>query len=259
MITVTKISDWQKLRRTFANKTVGFVPTMGHLHEGHLDLCQRAKAENDVTVVSIFINPSQFNQQADFDKYPRTIETDKKLLSECQVDYLFMPDADEMYPDNYEMKVTEVVIASEMEGHYRPGHFEGVMTIVLKLLNLVQPAHAYFGEKDYQQLLLIEKMAQSFFLPTKIVGCKTIRADDGLALSSRNSRLAPDQRKLAACFPAMLKKNLSVTDIAALLNEAGFIVDYVCDKWNRRLAAVWLGDVRLIDNITLENEHAAMP
>jgi pantoate--beta-alanine ligase len=245
---VTKISDWQSLRATWQGKTVGFVPTMGNLHVGHMSLCDRSKQENDITVVSVFVNPSQFNQQSDFDLYPRTVEQDVALLTKHGVDVLFMPDAESMYPDNYTLRVSESNVALELEGEYRPGHFDGMLTVVLKLLNLAQPTRAYFGEKDYQQLLLVKKMVTALFLPVEIIPCETKRADDLLALSSRNTRLNPEQRERAALFPAILQKPETTETLQAELVNAGFKVDYVADKWDRRLAAVWIDDVRLIDN-----------
>ena len=142
--TVSTIKDWQAIRQSIGNKTVGFVPTMGHLHEGHLSLCRRAKQENDVVVVSIFVNPTQFNQVSDFDLYPRTIEKDIELLSSIGVDYLFLPNAQEMYHDQYQIQVSENILSTELEGEFRPGHFNGMMTVVMKLLNLTQATRAYF-------------------------------------------------------------------------------------------------------------------
>ena len=248
---VTKIKDWQLIRKQLNGKTIGFVPTMGNLHAGHVSLCERSILENDVTVVSIFINPAQFNDTKDFDKYPRTFQQDSDLLASHKIDYLFLPDAQEMYPDQYQFRIAEMDLSTELEGEYRPGHFNGMLTIVLKLLNLMQPSNAYFGEKDYQQLLLVKKMAESLFLSIKIIGCETIRADDGLALSSRNSRLNSEQRKKASHFPQLLTSELSIDDIIHQLTLYGFKVDYIAEKWQRRLGAVWLDDVRLIDNISL--------
>jgi pantoate--beta-alanine ligase len=245
---VTKIGDWQALRATLSGKSIGFVPTMGNLHAGHISLCERAIAENDVTVVSIFVNPSQFNQKSDFDLYPRTLEQDQALLGKYKVDYLFVPDAESMYSDQYDVCVSECNLALDLEGVYRPGHFDGMLTVVMKLLNLIQPTRAYFGEKDYQQLLLVKKMVQAFFLQVDIVACETKRADDQLALSSRNTRLNAIQRKLAALFPTILCQSVTVEEATSKLSAAGFKVDYVADKWDRRLGAVWIDDIRLIDN-----------
>lgn len=234
-----------------ANKKIGFVPTMGNLHAGHASLIERSKQENDITVVSIFVNPAQFNQASDYQSYPRTLEQDKKLLSDFQVDYLLLPTQAVMYPDNYQFRLTETEIAKELEGEYRPGHFEGMLTIVLKLFNLVRPTRAYFGEKDYQQLLLVNRMVQALLLPIDVIACSTMREKDGLAMSSRNSRLNEVQRKFAAAFPALLQQASSVEAISNKLTELGFKVDYIAEKWGRRLGAVWVDNVRLIDNVAL--------
>ncbi len=248
---VTNIKEWQVVRRKLANKTIGFVPTMGHLHLGHLSLCQRSMRENDITVVSIFVNPFQFNRISDFELYPSTLDQDKALLSSNHIDYLLLPDVQSLYHDNYQIQVTETELSKELEGQFRPGHFNGVLTVVLKLLNLVQPQRAYFGEKDYQQLLLVKKLVESLFLPVEIISCETIRAEDGLALSSRNSRLNSLQRQQAADFPKLLQNSGTSEEAAKQLDASGFKVDYVVDKWQRRLGAVWLDDIRLIDNIPL--------
>jgi pantoate--beta-alanine ligase len=247
---VTNIKDWQHIRKGITQKTIGFVPTMGHLHQGHLSLCSRAKNENDISVVSIFVNPTQFNQSSDFNQYPRTIENDIELLKDT-VDYLFIPTAEEMYADNYALKVSETDLSTELEGEYRPGHFEGMLTVVLKLLNLVQSTRGYFGEKDFQQVTLIKKMVSALFVPCEIIECETIRAHDGLALSSRNSRLNLEQRAMAANFPRLLSSLHSCEHIRESLSKLGFKVDYIVEKWQRRLGAVWLDDIRLIDNINI--------
>ncbi len=248
---VTEISEWRKLRATLANKTIGFVPTMGNLHAGHLSLCARAKRENDIVVVSVFVNPTQFNQASDFERYPRTLEQDKLQLETIGVDYLLIFDASAMYQDEYQVQVVESVLSIELEGEYRPGHFTGMLTVVLKLLNLVQATHAYFGEKDFQQCLLVKKMVAALFLSTEIVACPTIRAEDQLALSSRNSRLSAEQREKAVLFPQLLMSDLPVEEVIAKLEQNNFKVDYIFEKWGRRLGAVWLGDVRLIDNVMI--------
>lgn len=249
---VTEIKEWRNIRKSILNKSIGFIPTMGNLHAGHISLCNNSLNDNEVTVVSIFVNPAQFNNKNDFNLYPRTIEQDIKLLSSYEIDYVFIPDRDSMYSDNYQVQVSEIDISRELEGEFRPGHFTGMLTIVLKLLNLVQPKNAYFGEKDYQQLLLIRKMAEALFLPIKIVSCETVRADDGLALSSRNLRLSADQRIQAAFFPKLLNTSLDCNEVTEKLILKGFKVDYIVDKWQRRLGAVWLNDVRLIDNFSIE-------
>ncbi|WP_218813967.1 pantoate--beta-alanine ligase [Rickettsiella endosymbiont of Dermanyssus gallinae] len=247
---VTSINEWRVLRKKIHGKSIGFVHTMGHLHEGHLSLCARSQQENEITIAAIFINPTQFNRDEDFANYPRTLEKDKSLLAEQKVDYLLLLDKQAIYPDDYHIQVSETTELSQiLEGEFRPGHFNGMLTVVLKYLNIVKPSRAYYGEKDYQQLLLIKKMAQALFLETDIVACLTVRAEDGLALSSRNSHLTTDQREKARHFPEMLKKLQHSASAAKQLEALGFKVDYVADQWDRRLAAVWLGDVRLIDNV----------
>lgn len=242
--------SWQKQRKELAG-SLGFVPTMGNLHEGHIALARRAKAENDHVIVSLFVNPTQFNQRSDYEKYARTFDADVKLLGEAGVDFVLYPDEPAMYPDKYDVQVIEKTISKELEGEFRPGHFEGMLTVVLKLLNIAQADRAYFGEKDFQQLTLVKKMVEAFFVPTEIIPCPTIRQEDGLALSSRNGRLSPEQRKQAVEISRLLKSSLSDDEIMKKLAEAGFRPEYVATKWGRRLAAAWLGDVRLIDNIPL--------
>jgi len=222
---------------------------MGNLHEGHIALVKRAKAENAHVLVSIFINPTQFNQRADYDRYARTFEADSKLLDAAGADYIFHPDEKALYPDNYEMQVVETALSKRLEGEFRPGHFQGMLTVVLKLLNIVQADRAYFGEKDFQQLMLVRKMVEAFFLPVEIVSVPTVRAESGLALSSRNGQLSPEQLIQAVELSRLLKSSLSDEDVMKRLATAGFRPEYVATQWGRRLVAAWLGNVRLIDNI----------
>lgn len=187
------IEELQNIRKNISG-TVGFIPTMGALHNGHISLIKQARNENDIVIVSIFINPTQFLPGEDLDAYPRKDEADKRICSMCKVDYVFMPEISTMYAKE------EVLIKAPnksyiLEGKTRPGHFDGVLQVVLKLFNLVQPTNAYFGKKDAQQLSLIQQMVKNFFLPITIVPCEIIREDDGLALSSRNVYLNPTQRK----------------------------------------------------------------
>jgi pantoate--beta-alanine ligase len=236
---------------------------MGHLHEGHASLAARSATENNVTVVSIFVNPSQFNQTSDFDAYQRTLDTDAALLESLGVDYILAPTVKSMYPDDYQVQVDETEISKELEGAHRPGHFKGMLTVVLKLLNLAQADKAYFGEKDYQQLVLVQKMVEALFIPTQIIPCETKRAKTGLALSSRNSRLTPEQQKKAARLSELLTSSLSCDGVKIQLESEGFKVDYVTKKWGRRLAAVWFESVRLIDNVDLaeiekDKKHAVV-
>lgn len=253
--TVTDLREW-RARRGNLRGTVGFVPTMGDLHEGHVSLVERARRENDVVVVSIFVNPTQFNQPADFEKYRRVPDKDCAVLEAAGADYVLMPTPDAMYPDKYTVQVSEIEDSQVLEGAFRHGHFTGMLTVVMKLLNIAQAQRAYFGEKDYQQLLLVRKMAAALFLPVDIIPCATMRAADGLALSSRNARLSPEERQKAPRLAQLLRCAESDETIMNLLQDEGFRPEYVATRWERRLAAAWLGETRLIDNIPLsEVEH----
>ena len=245
---LTEVREWQSIRKQIIHQTIGLVHTMGNLHEGHVSLFQRARNENDIVVASIFVNPMQFNQISDFERYPKTLEQDQALLIDQKIDYLLIFPVSALYPDRYEIKVSETEITKILEGEFRPEHFTGMLTIVLKFLNLVQPARSYYGEKDYQQLLLIKKMANALFLPTEIIACETIRASDSVAHSSRNSRLTHKQREIAKHFPRLLNSALTCEEVKTELMSYGFKIDYIVEKWQHRLGAVWLDDVRLIDN-----------
>lgn len=253
MIIVKKIKDWKSLRvsNSLKNKTLGFVPTMGALHRGHIELVKKSLSQNDITVVSIFINPTQFNNKADLRNYPVTINSDIKILDELNVNYLFLPEYKELYPDDYKYKITETDFSKLLCGRFRPGHFDGVLTVVMKLFNIIKPDRAYFGEKDYQQLELIRGMVKNFFMDIKIISVPTVRDKDGLALSSRNLRLNAIQRKIAPKFPEILMSDLSIEQIKSRLVSEGFKVEYVEQIGDRRFAAVYLGKVRLIDNVKI--------
>lgn len=244
---------WKDFRKTkeFEEKTLGFVPTMGALHEGHFSLIRQSKKENDRTMVSIFVNPTQFNDANDLAKYPRTYDQDLEALKNLEVDYLIFPNEAEMYLDRYRYKVIEKEFSRILCGAHRPDHFDGVLTIVLKLLNLVDADRAYFGEKDYQQYELIRDMAQAFFLKTEIIPCPTVREEDGLALSSRNRLLGPLDRKKAPRFYELLKTQMKDSEVKDRLSREGFQVDYVETIKGRRFGAVHLGSVRLIDNVQI--------
>lgn len=248
---IKDINEWREIRKSLANRSVGFVPTMGNLHAGHMSLVRQSVANNDVTVLSCFVNPTQFNGSDDFEKYPRTMQDDVDLCRAESVDYFFLPDYESIYPDDYRYKVTENTLSLLMEGEYRPGHFDGMLTVVLKLLMLVRPDHAYFGEKDYQQLQLVEGMVDAFFLETRIVPCSIVRNDFDLALSSRNRRLTESQFEQSRYFPKYLHSNNTCQDIKTSLEDKGFKVDYVEEYSGRRFGAAWLGDVRLIDNVEI--------
>jgi pantoate--beta-alanine ligase len=196
MKVVETIADLRRLRLKLP-EPVGFVPTMGYLHEGHLTLVKRAKAENSSVVVSIFVNPTQFGPQEDFNKYPRDPKRDLALLEKERVDIVFMPSVVEMYPPQFSSWVEVGKISERLEGASRPGHFRGVATVVAKLFNIVQPDRAYFGQKDAQQLVVIKKMVADLNMNLEIVGVPTVREPDGLAMSSRNTYLNAEERKAA--------------------------------------------------------------
>ncbi len=248
------LTAWQGARRGMTGP-VGFVPTMGALHAGHASLIRRSVAENDVTVVSVYLNPTQFNNAADLANYPRTLEADLAMAAELGVDAVLTPTYDDLYPDGFRYRVEEHQVSAELCGAHRPGHFTGVLTVVMKLLNLVRPERAYFGEKDYQQYELIRDMAAAFFLETEIVPCATVRETDGLALSSRNALLDERGRRLAPRFPELLRAPLSDAEVGERLRAAGFDVDYVKTRRGRRFGAVVVHgqdrSVRLIDNVPL--------
>ena len=247
------IAEWRERRANDVRHgvTLGFVPTMGALHDGHLSLVERSRAENDRTLVSVFVNPTQFDDPADFDAYPRVAQRDLDLLEAAGVDFVLLPRAGEMYADAFRYRVTETELSTILEGAHRPGHFAGMLTVVLKLLNIAAAERAYFGEKDWQQLSLVRGMADAFFLPTSIVPCPTVRESTGLALSSRNARLSAADRERAATLHRVLTTAATSDEAIDQLADAGFAIDYVDDHDGRRLAAVRLHGVRLIDNVPL--------
>ncbi len=250
MRVLTQLTEWQDCCRQISG-SLGVVMTMGCLHAGHASLLQRSCAENDATVLTIFVNPTQFNCTADLQNYPKTVADDLALAESLGVDYVLLPTREALYPDDYHYRVDETELSALMEGAHRPGHFTGMLTIVMKLLLLAKADRAYFGEKDYQQYQLIKGMAEAFFLNTQIIGCPTVREASGLAMSSRNRRLTAEQLALAAQLPSILQANSSDADCEASLTALGFAVDYVLTHNGRRFAAASLGDVRLIDNIAL--------
>lgn len=245
------VAGWQQRRRALAGQSIGFVPTMGALHRGHASLVERCREENQVVVVSIFVNPSQFNDPKDLDRYPRTLDDDLRLLERLQVNEVILPNAAELYPHGYRYRIEPPSSDLVLEAAHRPGFLQGVMTIVLKLLNLVGADRAYFGEKDYQQLIAVTDMAQEFFVPTRIVPCPTVREESGLAMSSRNVLLSPEGRRRAAFLFQVLTMAANVQEANAALEAQAFTVEYIEERWGRRLAAGFLDGVRLIDNVPL--------
>ena len=266
------IEELQDVRKNVTSK-VGFVPTMGALHDGHISLIKRAREENDIVIVSIFVNPTQFLPGEDLNAYPRKEEADKKICEMCKVDYLFMPEISTIYTEE-EVLVKAPNKSYILEGKTRPGHFDGVLQIVLKLFGLVQPTNAYFGKKDAQQLSLITQMVKDFFLPINIVPCEIIREFDGLALSSRNIYLTPSQRKdslliskslyAAATLIAKNERNIKIIEekIYDVMNTLD--VEYVAfvDKEFNHIDEIEIGNTiilvvarfdktRLLDNIWL--------
>lgn len=253
----SNLQDWIKLRRelqshtTFGStkKSIGFVPTMGALHDGHRSLLIRSRSENDVSVLSIYLNPTQFDNKEDLKNYPKSFEADYQVACLADVDFILMPTFNEIYPDDYKYKIVESDFSQKLCGAHRPGHFEGMLTVVMKLLNIANADRAYFGEKDYQQLQLIRGMANAFFMPTEIVGCSTVREADGLAMSSRNKNLSPQSRNLAAHLHRTIISCATTDEARANLLDEGFEIDYIEDLHERRFAAVKIDGVRLIDNV----------
>ncbi|EKU57876.1 MULTISPECIES: pantoate--beta-alanine ligase [Acinetobacter] len=259
-----------------SKKLIGFVPTMGNLHEGHLTLVREAKKLCDVVVVSIFVNPIQFGAGEDFDSYPRTLEQDSRLLADVGCDIIFAPTVEQMYGTQPRLTNISVgQITDDLCGKSRPGHFDGVAVVVTKLFNIVQPDFAFFGQKDYQQLAVIRQLVQDLNMPLEVIGVPIVRAEDGLALSSRNGYLTEEQRAIAPTIYQSLKQaeqqlhegqalNQVLANISTQLTQAGFVVDYVearqtnlqpIAQFDQDLVvfvAAKLGATRLIDNLQVD-------
>ncbi len=260
-----------------AGEVVGVVPTMGALHEGHLSLVAQARAGCDRVIATIFVNPRQFNNPEDLAKYPRTEDRDATMLSEAGVDVLFAPPPEVVYPQGFSTLVSVAGLSAELEGAFRPGHFDGMATVVTKLLLMTGADRAFFGEKDWQQLQIVRRLAADLNIPVAIAGCPTLREPDGLAMSSRNMRLSPEDRaKAPALYRAMIRAAAAIRGgqkiysalkaAEAEVLDAGYSgVDYIAlhaaeslqplhrlDRPARLLAAAWIGGVRLIDNIGVE-------
>jgi pantoate--beta-alanine ligase len=271
------IEAMQAISSSYPSDTaIGFVPTMGYLHAGHLSLVEQSNEQCDITVVSIFVNPTQFGAGEDLDSYPRDLERDIHLLEKAKVDYVFFPTDQQMYPDGYKSYIDVLEITSLYCGASRPGHFRGVATVVAKLVNIVKPDLMFMGEKDYQQIVVLETMLRELNFCTQIVRCPIIRESDGLAMSSRNKYLDPLQRQQALCLSKALIKTKElygqgITDLETLkahmqmiIDQSGGRTDYIsfadaatlspatAQTQNIRiLIAVYIGKTRLIDNISL--------
>lgn len=258
-----------------AGKSIGLVPTMGALHAGHVSLVKRSVEENDVTVVSIFVNPTQFNDKNDLDKYPRTLDADSLLLEDAGATIVFVPSVDEIYPEPDTRTFSYAPLDTVMEGAFRPGHFNGVCQIVSKLFEMVSPHKAYFGEKDFQQLAIVREMTRQRGYQIEIVGCPIVREEDGLAMSSRNTRLSDAERQVAVGISRTLFNSLSFAKIHTLSETKDYVEQAIravdglrleyfeivdaysmqpIENWNESESVVgcitvFCGDVRLIDNI----------
>ena len=241
----------EQVRKELARPTsVGLVPTMGALHDGHLSLVRRSVAECDLTLVTVFVNPLQFGPAEDFTRYPRDLDADVRAAAGVGADLVFAPSVDEMYGST-EPTVRVVVdgeLGSTLEGATRPGHFDGVATVVTKLFGITGPCRAYFGEKDWQQLQVVRRLVTDLSLPVDVVACPTVREPDGLALSSRNRYLSPDERRAATVlYRALITARPGWADVVA--TEPLVRLDYAAEAWGRRLIAAWVGSTRLIDNV----------
>ena len=277
--TQSEMRQWSH-SRAGESASIGFVPTMGALHEGHMQLLALSQSENDMTVLSIFVNPTQFNNSEDFDKYPRTMDADLVLAKSAGVDVVYAPTASLMYPEGFDTSIDPGFISRSMEGEFRPGHFEGVSTVVVKLLNAVLPDRLYLGQKDFQQLAVLRHVVKDLDMAVAVVGAPTVRHEDGLAMSSRNVRLTSAHREAAPIiYGALTAAQLAFqngersatmlrdTVLEILRSEEECRIEYVSivnasslqpmDELSGAVVicvAVQFGDVRLIDNIQLEEQ-----
>ena len=280
MITINTVEALQKEISNLKseNKIIGFVPTMGALHQGHLSLVEYSKNQCDITVTSIFVNPTQFNNKSDLEKYPRTVERDLEMLKSKNVDIVFMPNEKEMYPEEDTRKFNFGKLETVMEGKFRDGHFNGVAQIVSKLFNFVKPDKAFFGLKDFQQVAIIKAMVRQLEMPVEIVPCPIIREENGLAMSSRNQRLSEEQKQDATIlfktidnitknFKEFTPKDLQNFSIKEIENNSSLKVEYLeivddnsletIGNWNENkniscCVAAYCGEVRLIDNMQIK-------
>ena len=259
MNVVETIEETRRALEQSRQGSIGLVPTMGSLHEGHLALLRAARAENATVVMSLFVNPAQFGDASDLAKYPRDEKHDLQLAREAGVDLVFAPSTDEMYPPGFQTWVDVTELGGILEGRFRPGHFRGVATVVLKLMNVVRPTCVYFGQKDAQQVAVIRQLVADLAVEVELRVVPTVRDDDGLALSSRNARLTADERTAALALPRALATRDRDAALAELASSNGLEVDYVevADFDPPVLAgAVRIGSTRLIDNVPLEGDTA---
>jgi pantoate--beta-alanine ligase len=257
-------------------RTIGFVPTMGYLHEGHISLVESSVSENDITIVSIFVNPTQFGENEDFAVYPRDLERDLSMLTESKVDVVFLPSGEEIFPDGFSTWIVVDGISEKFCGRARPGHFRGVATIVQKLINLVSPDRLYLGEKDFQQVYVVQKMLKDLNIFTEVIMCPTVREHDSLAMSSRNAYLSVQERERATCLSksiilardfidrGIVSADILIDEMTKLIHRASGDIDYIAfidentfeeqtvvSSDTRVLMAVKIGNTRLIDNFKI--------
>src|SRR5208337_1562503 len=275
-IRMSRVMQETSKRNFFRGKTIGFVPTMGALHEGHLSLIKRSRSENDIVVVSIFVNPLQFGYGEDFDKYPRAVEDDLEKLRASDADILFVPEDKNLYPDGFASRLTVEGISDRLCGAFRRGHFTGVVTVVCKLFNIVKPTRAYFGQKDFQQTVVINRLAEDLNMDIEIITCPTLRENDGLAMSTRNAYLSAGERAAATVLykalshasqminsgsygpeevknklTALLRAEALVSDIqyAGIYDPKTLVELDQFKQQNLVAAAIKIGGTRLIDNV----------
>jgi pantoate--beta-alanine ligase len=251
MIIFKTFSEYNNYYKNIKHQKIGFVPTMGALHAGHISLCEKSLMDNETTVVSIFVNPTQFNNNVDFNNYPIDINQDLELLKQYNINAVFIPDQAEIYHDNYNYQITEKNYSNIMEGAHRPGHFTGMLTVVMKLLNIIKPNNLYLGEKDYQQALLIKNMIDAFFMDIEVKICATVRDSAGLALSSRNRLLSREHLETAKKLNGLIKSKKSLDCIKQDITNLGFELDYLEQHGERRFIAAKINNVRLIDNVVI--------
>lgn len=249
---IRNIPEFNQYRNAIQEQQIGFIPTMGALHAGHLSLIEQSVDDFQLTIVSIFVNPTQFDNKNDLANYPNLLDKDLDKLKIAGVDCVFLPNFEQLYPDDYNYSVIEKSLSKNYCGAHRKGHFDGVLTIVMKLLNIIRPHKVYFGEKDFQQLTLIKQMVAAFFMPVEIITGKTIREKDGLAMSSRNLNLTSQERLIAPKLYQTISSDLSIKQMKIQLENYGFKVDYLEVLNNHLLVAAYLGKIRLIDNVKIK-------